>query len=159
MPSFYCRALSGAVLFCLIGPQLADARTHPSSQLTTVEVEGSALEETLPAELSAYGSQLEVIDRQTLDRTGMSDVSQALERLVPGLFVSPAGGRGSYVDVSLDGSRTKDVLWLVDGVRINNRLYGSTTPLDSITTQMVDHIEVLKGGQGLFYGTQAVARA
>lgn len=157
MSFFYCRALSGAILFCLVGPVFADSDEHPTSELTPVKVEGSTLEETLPAELSNYGSQLEVIDRQTLDQTGMSDVSQALERLVPGLFVSPGAGRGSYVDVSLDGSRTKDVLWLIDGVRINNRLYGSTTPLDSITTQMIDHIEVLKGGQGLFYGTQAVA--
>ena len=30
------------------------------------------------------------------------------------------------------GSRTEDVLWLVDGVRINNRLYAGTTPLDTL---------------------------
>lgn len=152
------RAFSSAALLSACAPVLAAGTNAPSPDaLGGIEVEGSAIEETLPAELSAYGAEREVIEGQTLENTGMSDVAQALERLVPGLFISPGAGRGSYVDVSLDGSRTQDVLWLVDGVRINNRLYGSTTPLDSITTQMIDHIEVLRGGQGLFYGTQAVA--
>lgn len=120
-------------------------------------VEGSALEQTLPAELAAYGAELEVLEREELDRTGVSDVGQALQGTTPGLFVSPKTGRSDYVDVSLQGSRSADVLWLVDGVRINNRLFGGTTPLDSISTHMIERIEVLKGGQGLFYGTQAVA--
>jgi len=42
------------------------------------------------------------------------------------------------VDISIQGSRTEDVLWLVDGVRINNRLFGGTTPLDSISTPMIE---------------------
>ncbi|ROO24317.1 hypothetical protein SAOR_15975 [Salinisphaera orenii MK-B5] len=152
------RALSRALLLSACGPVLAAGVDTPSPDaLGGIEVEGSAIEETLPAELAAYGAEREVIEGRTLEETGMSDVAQALERLVPGLFVAPRAGRGSYIDASLDGSRTQDVLWLVDGVRINNRLYGSTTPLDSITTQMIDHIEVLRGGQGLFYGTQAVA--
>src|SRR5262249_41419781 len=62
-----------------------------------------------------------------------------------------------YVTASLQGSRTNEILWLVDGVRISNRLYNGTTPLDTIPAHMVERIEVLEGGQGLFYGTQAVA--
>ncbi|WP_158583333.1 TonB-dependent siderophore receptor [Salinisphaera sp. Q1T1-3] len=138
-------------------PNTSGADTVPTSVLSDVQVEGSGIEQTLPAELSAYGAERQVIDRQQLDDTGMTDVAQALERLAPGLFLAPRGGRGSYFNASLDGSRTQDILWLVDGVRINNRLYGGTTPLDSITTEMIDYIEVLRGGQGLFYGTQAVA--
>jgi vitamin B12 transporter len=57
------------------------------------------------------------------------------------------------------GSRTGDVLWLVDGVRFNNRLYATTPPLDTMPAGIVDRIEVLSGGQALFYGTQAVAGA
>ena len=51
------------------------------------------------------------------------------------------------------------MLWLVDGVRINNRLYGATTPLDTLPAAMVERIEVLDGAQSLFYGTQAIAGA
>src|SRR5690606_12281411 len=38
----------------------------------------------------------------------------------------------------------------------NNRLYASTSPLDTIPTNMIERVEVLKRGQGLYYGTQAV---
>lgn len=135
---------------CLALPIAATAASQQQMTLPQIDVaaEGTSLEETLPPELASYGAQLEVIDRKQLNQTGMSDVAQALERLVPGLYISPEAGRGGYVDVSLQGSRTKDVLWLVDGVRINNRLYGSTTPLDSITTDMIERIEVLKRGRG-----------
>lgn len=140
----------------LLFPLSATAADH-RMVLDELVVQGSALEETLPSELSDYGAELEVIDRDQLERTGVSDVGQTLQGSVPGLFLSPKTGRGDYVDVSIQGSRTQDVLWLVDGVRINNRLFGGTTPLDSISTHMIERIEVLKGGQGLFYGTQAVA--
>ncbi len=48
------------------------------------------------------------------------------------------------------------MLWLLDGVRLNNRLYGSGY-LDTIGIKNIDRIEILKGGEGLFYGTDSQA--
>ena len=57
---------------------------------------------------------------------------------------------------SLQGSRQNEILYLFDGVRISNRLYNTTPPLDTIHAYMVDAVsEVLNGGQGLFFGTSA----
>jgi outer membrane cobalamin receptor len=120
-------------------------------------VTGARLDETLPQELSRYGSDLETISAETVRRNVYVDVSQALQMQTPGLFISPRNGPFSYADIALQGSRTGDVLWLVDGVRINNRLYTSTSPADTLPASMVERIEVLKGGQSLFYGTQAAA--
>ena len=61
------------------------------------------------------------------------------------------------MELSFQGSRSSDVLWLVDGIRINNRLYSTTTPLDTLPAHLVERIEVLEGGESLFYGTQSVA--
>src|SRR5690606_2599128 len=85
------------------------------------------------------------------------DVAQSLEMLVPGLQLTTQAGAFSYVNLQMQGSRSSDVLWTVDGVRINNRLYNSTSPADTLPSSMVERMEVLKGGQGLLYGTQAVA--
>jgi vitamin B12 transporter len=121
-----------------------------------IVVTGKSLEETLPQELSRYGSDVEVItDTQARDR-GAVDVATALDA-IPGLYIRPGSGPFSYVDLSLQGSRTKDVLWTVDGIRINNRLYGGTSPNDTLPASMIERIEVLKGGESLFYGTQAAA--
>lgn len=144
------------ILLTLLFPLSVTAVDHRMA-MDELVIQGSALEESLPSELSAYGAEREVIEGEQLERTGVSDVGQALQGGVPGLYLSPRTGRGDYSDVSIQGSRSEDVLWLMDGVPINNRLFGGTSPLDSISTHMIERIEVLKGGQGLFYGSQAVA--
>ncbi|MEM7206707.1 MAG: TonB-dependent receptor [Pseudomonadota bacterium] len=126
-------------------------------QIDEVTVYGQSIEETIPKDLSKYGSRLEVITAEQLQRTGVRDIAQALQMLAPGLFIAPKNGAFDYVKVSLQGSRPQDILWLVDGVRINNRLYASTSPLDTLPAVSIDRIEILKGGQGIFYGTQSVA--
>jgi vitamin B12 transporter len=122
-----------------------------------VIVTGARLEQSIPQELAAYGNRLTVVTAEQIENGGYNDVGQVLQNLVPGLYVSPKTGAFDYVDVSLQGSRTNEILWLVDGVRISNRLYNSTTPLDTIPAHMIERLEVLEGGQGLFYGTQSVA--
>jgi outer membrane cobalamin receptor len=139
----------------------AQAAEPPGSadNLDQIEVTGQRLEELLPQQLAEFGVKVETITAEQIRHGGYVDVASALQALVPGLYVESKSGPFDYVDISLQGSRRQDVLWLVDGVRINNRLYGGTTPLDTIPASMVERIEVLYGGQALFYGTQAPAGA
>lgn len=145
----------------LLGAAVAALGTAAHAEDAEVEqvIVTARLEETLPQELAVYGADLSVIDGVTIRDQAYVDVSQALQMRTPGVFLSPRNGPFSYVDIAMQGSRTGDVLWLVDGVRINNRLYTSTSPADTLPASMVERIEVLKGGQSLFYGTQAVAGA
>ncbi len=117
------------------------------------------LEEDLPIDLQRYGTRVDVVTAAQIRNGGFLDVAQTLQSITPGLYISPKNGPFDYADVSLQGSRTQDVLWLVDGVRINNRLYGGTTPLDTLPASMVERIVVLEGPEALFYGTQGVAGA
>jgi vitamin B12 transporter len=125
----------------------------------SVAVTAPKLEEELPQELEKLGVRVQTITSAQIENGGYYDVAQALQALVPGLFLTPKAGPFDYVDASLQGSRTNEILWLVDGVRISNRLYNGTTPLDTIPAHMIERVEVIEGGQGLFYGTQAVAGA
>ncbi len=120
-------------------------------------VTGRRLEETIPQELERFGNRLETVDRSAIDLGGFHDVSQTLQMQVPAFYVAPKNGPFDYMNCSLQGSRCEDVLFLVDGVRIANRLYKTTTPLDTIPAHTIDRVEVLYGGQGIFYGTQSVA--
>lgn len=126
-------------------------------QVTDVLVSARKMEQTLPQELSQYGNRVSVIDAKEIERRGIMDISQALQAMAPSMYIQSRAGAFDYVDVSLQGSRTSEVLWLVDGVRVTNRLYNGNTPLDTLPASMVERIEVLEGGQGLFYGTQSVA--
>lgn len=147
------KTLTAAVLLALG----AGANTPVLAQsIEEVVITAGRLEESIPQELARYGNRVEVVTAEQIERMGFSDVSQTLQMMVPGLHVRPKNGPFDYFNVSLQGSRTGDILWLMDGVRINNRLYNGTTPLDTMPAHMIERIEVLKGGQGIFYGTQSV---
>jgi outer membrane cobalamin receptor len=143
-------------VFCVMESVRAE---EPAASLEEVVISGHQLEQSLPQQLEQYGSRLDVISDQSIRNSAYLDASQALQSLAPGLFIQSKNGPFDYADISLLGSRTQDVLWLIDGVRINNRLYGTTPPTDTLPAGIIDHIEVLEGGQALFYGTSAIAGA
>ena len=137
----------------------AAAGAQAQTAVSEVQVTARTLETTLPEKLAQTGIKVDIVPGQAIRDGGYPDVATALQALAPGLYILPKNGPFDYVDVSLLGSRTSDVLWMVDGVRINNRLYAGTTPLDTMPAGIVDRLELLSGGQALFYGTQAVAGA
>ena len=144
--------LTGVAFLC--ASATTAAQTNEIDEILVLE---KRIEETIPLDLSRYGNRLEIITAEQIEKQGFTDITQSLQRLVPGLFIAPKNGPFDYFSGSLQGSRSQDILWLIDGVRIANRLYNATMPLDTIPANMVERIEVLKGGQGIFYGTQAVA--
>lgn len=114
-------------------------------------------ESTATNELSRYGSKLEVITRSQIEQAGVNaDITRVLQMFVPGLYVSPKAGPFDYGHYSLLGGKNDDTLILIDGVRLNNRLYGGVY-IDTLPVTAVERIEVLKGPQSLMFGTQAVA--
>jgi outer membrane cobalamin receptor len=148
---------AAVALFLTVGSMNRGRAETPS--LDEVVVTAKSLEDDLPQQLAKYGTRIDIISAAEIQNGGYLDVAGALQALSPGLYISAKNGPFDYVQISLQGSRTSDVLWLVDGIRINNRLYAGTTPLDTLPAGMIDRIEVLNGGQALFYGTQAVAGA
>lgn len=149
---------SGLVVAGLAVTSVGWTQTSDGS-LEEVRITAQRLEDTLPEQLAQSGVKVDVISDEEIQNGTFPDVATALENLAPGLFILPKNGPFDYDAISMLGSRTEDVLFLIDGVRINNRLYGSTPPLDTMSSGIVDHIEVLDGGQALFYGTQALAGA
>lgn len=128
-----------------------------SSEITEILVSERSIENTLPLELARFGADLEIVTQEQVRNHGFVDVAQSLEMLVPGLHLTSQAGAFSYANVQMQGSRSSDILWALDGVRINNRLYNGTSPADTLPSSMIERTEVLKGSHGLMYGTQAIA--
>lgn len=146
------------LLALLITPQqqaIADSKTDKLDDMT---ITGRKIEERLSGELADFGHKLEMVTAEDISAGGYTDVNQILESFVPGLYVTSKSGRGDYMRMSLNGGDNKRVIFLIDGVRINNRLYGRGY-LDTLTVQMIDRIEILKNGEGLFYGTDGTSGA
>ena len=158
--AYGCALLATLALQALsVAPAVAqDTANADADADDTIYVYGTSLETTLPQELADYGSELVSLGRDDVEEKVYVDPQQMLQAEVPGLYMTNAGPF-SYDFVSIQGSRLarygpSDVLWLVDGVRLNNRLYPSTNP-DTLPGNMVERVEVLKGGESLFYGTSA----
>jgi len=157
---------AGAAAAAMLGasaPALAQGQANAQgggvTQVEQVVITGR-LEEELPTQLAKQGVRVDVVTAATIKNGQYVDIIQSLQSTVPGLYIAPKNGPFDYARISLQGSRTQDVLWLEDGVRINNRLYGGgTTPLDTLPASMVERIEIVEGPQALFYGTQSVAGA
>ena len=145
-------AALAAWTFSPLAARAADKpEVHQAGEIT---VNARQIEERLSAELEDYGHQVTVITAHEIEQGGYTEIYQMLEALVPAMFISVKAGPGDYARYNLHGS--SELLWLVDGVRINNRLY-STGYLDTISPNMIERIEVLYGGEGLFYGTEAAS--
>ena len=126
-----------------------------AAEIQEITVVSGHLEETIPMDLSRYGNRVEIVTSNQITQQGYTDLGQTLQMLVPGLHLTQKNGAFDYFDASLQGSRNSEILFLIDGVRVTNRLYNGTSP-DTIPVHMIERIEVLKGGQGIFYGTQSV---
>lgn len=143
------------LLGCLFSPLLLadDAPLELNQQI----VSAPSVESTTVADMAKFGSKVEIVSREQIERAGPSaDVSRVMQMFIPGLYVAPKNGPFDYGTYSLLGGRNDDTLILLDGVRLNNRLYGGLY-LDTLPANAIERIEVLKGGQSLLFGTQAVS--
>ncbi|MBH2031502.1 MAG: TonB-dependent receptor [Pseudomonadales bacterium] len=143
------------LLGCLFSPLLlADDNFL---ELKQQFVSAPSVESTTVADMARYGSEVDIVTREQIERAGPgADVSRVMQMFIPGLYVAPKNGPFDYGTYSLLGGRNDDTLILLDGVRLNNRLYGGLY-LDTLPANAIERIEVLKGGQSLLFGTQAVS--
>ena len=81
-------AISGlGALALLVFP--AHAQNSPDDQLEEIVVFGEFLEDTMPLEISRYGSRVEIISGEQLRDLGVNDIAESLQMLVPGIFIAP----------------------------------------------------------------------
>jgi len=78
-----------------------------------------------------------------------------LLRAQSGVNVDDYGPRGGLKTVSIRGSTAAQVLVLIDGVRQNSARDG-VVDLSQIPLSMIDHIEIVRGGESSVYGADAV---
>lgn len=103
------------------------------------------------------GSSITVIDREEIERKNKSTVLELL-RTVPGLEVSQSGGPGKVTSVFIRGGNSSHTLVAVDGVRVNGNTSGAFDFSD-LTADNLERIEIVRGPQGLIFGSEAVAGA
>jgi len=101
-------------------------------------------------------ADIAVVDRDEIVACGADEIVDVL-RDIEGVYVQESGD-GGPVRVSIRGCDPKHVLVLVDGQRINPSGSGETD-LSTVPLEMVEKIEVYRGGQSARFGADALGGA
>lgn len=99
-------------------------------------------------------ASITVITGAQLRALGITTVADALAG-TPSAMVTRSGSAGGVTSLFLRGGESKYVKVLVDGVPVNDP--GGAIDLSTLTTDDVDHIEILRGPASVLYGADAVS--
>ncbi|HEX6571114.1 MAG TPA: TonB-dependent receptor [Steroidobacteraceae bacterium] len=150
VPAVADRSVHLASVLALTLAAFASARADETSSLPAVVVTATRVSVPLQEVLAP----VIVIDRATIERSGANDAAELL-RFHAGLDVARNGGPGQPTSVFIRGAESNHTLVLVDGVRINPGTIG-LPPLQNITPEMVERIEVVKGPRSALWGSDAI---
>ncbi|MGI0116645.1 TonB-dependent receptor domain-containing protein [Zooshikella sp. RANM57] len=108
-----------------------------------------------PQVISDSLAPVNVFTRQDIERLQAQDLFDVL-RHVPSVNITTTGGKGTVSKLFFRGSSDKQVLVLVDGIKINTATNGKAS-LSSIDINQVERIEVVRGPRSVLYGSEALA--
>ena len=95
-----------------------------------------------------------VITQEQIRNAGQTTLVELLQGQ-PGLEITQSGGAGTIAGVSIRGANSNQTLVLMDGLRVGSVTSG-TTPLENISLDQIDHIEILRGPASSLYGADAI---
>ncbi|MET0241279.1 MAG: TonB-dependent receptor plug domain-containing protein [Sphingobium sp.] len=132
----------------------ADAAAADADQQSIV-VTGRVMTATLTATAAIeYGNNVQIVGAQEIAASGASNFAELAQFLIKGANVGYSPDEGEYT-IRLDGGGDRDTLVVLDGVPLYDRgpaledIWGTTT----IDPHMIDRVEVFRGGNSLFFGS------
>jgi vitamin B12 transporter len=146
-------ALAGLLALIPAGLQAGDPQDKTTSILRHDIVVTATRLETPEKKV---GSSLTVITGEELARSHKAFVLEALEDVL-GLSTLRNGGPGATSSVSIRGANSEHTLFLLDGLELNDPINPSRSyDLAHLSLSQVERIEILRGPQGLLYGSDAL---
>jgi len=138
---------------------LASAQSAPTPSVDDLEeviIEGRRVTEemsTVAYDAAKFGSQVQVINSVEIDTGGFTNFGELASGLIRGANIGYSPDEGEFT-IRIDGGSDRDTLLLLDGVPTFDRgtpledLWGAT----AIDPRMIESVEILRGGQSLYYG-------
>ncbi len=111
----------------------------------------------VPTSIQNTTANIALITADDIAEYGYQTVAQAISS-VAGISVTHSGGLGQQTSFFVRGADSGKVLVLLDGMRLNDpSTTNGTALLDSLTTQNIAQIEIVKGATGSIWGSNASA--
>lgn len=121
-----------------------------ATQLDPITVSGSGLKQRL----SKTFSNISVFDREDIEQSGVKSLADLLQNR-SSVQVGRNGGLGGVTSFFLRGSESRNVLVLLNGVRLRDELTQSSLA-ENIPLDLVERIEVIPGNLSSVYGEGAI---
>ena len=109
----------------------------------------------LPQTRAETGRNISILTAQQIELLPARSVDELL-RYLPGIEVQSRQGFGGQADVVIRGSTFSQVLFLIDGLRLNDPLTGHFNGYLPVALAEIERIEVLRGAAAAMYGPDAV---
>lgn len=145
-------------------PEIAMAQATDDKNVQRVVVTGSNIKRVQ----QETASPVQVVSRREIEQSGAQTVAQILDNLTSNDHgaISDLGGTNSWASgasgVSLRNLGTGATLVLLNGRRLSSYgfadgLQSNFVNIDSIPSDVIDRVEILKDGASAIYGSDAVA--
>jgi len=129
---------------------IASTQAQNSSEFNPVVVAASRTEQQLSDVLPSTS----VITRSDIDKSQATNLADLLQGEA-GFEFGRNGGLGSTTSFFLRGQESKNVIVIVDGVRLKDEITG-TSQVENIALAQVERVEILRGNASALYGQGAV---
>jgi outer membrane cobalamin receptor len=110
--------------------------------------------EAQPVVVTRTPAPVRIVEADELARLGSRTLSELLEALQPGA-VMPTGGAGSSASAFLNGTLSKNVVLLLDGLRLNDPTAVSPD-LGTLSLLGIARVELVLGPSSALYGSDAI---
>jgi vitamin B12 transporter len=101
-------------------------------------------------------SSIYVLEEQDIENLNAGSLAELLKRK-GGFSVQTNGAFGKASSINLRGTDNRHTLVVIDGVRVTDiTSISGGTRLEFLDPNLIERIEILKGNQGVLYGSEAV---
>ncbi|GAB1582375.1 TonB-dependent receptor [Phyllobacterium phragmitis] len=150
------KTIVAAGFLTLMLPGTADAQENGAEASQTIMLQPILVTAGLtPVEQEKTGRAFTVITGEELEQRQIRYVADAL-RQVPGFAVSRTGAAGGVTQVRVRGAEANQLLVMIDGVEANEMSSGEYD-FGGLLADDIDRIEILRGPQSAFWGSNAMA--
>ena len=128
-----------------------------SRRLETIRVEGQTVDASasdIAVDFAEYGTQVQLISSEEIETGGFTNFGELASGLIRGANIGYSPDEGEFT-IRIDGGTDRDTLLLVDGVPYFDRSspLEDLWPATAIDPRMIDGVEVYRGGNSLYFGS------
>lgn len=139
---------SAAAVAAVPGTVPAEADRRPGEATVTVSAEAQ------PVEVTRTPAPVRIVEAEELARLGSRTLAELLEVLQPGAVMN-TGGPGKTASAFLNGTLSKNVVVLLDGLRLNDPT-ALNPDLGALSLIGIARVELVLGPASVLYGSDAI---